>query len=49
MRDLQDVCHAGCVVVALGVYEDLALVLEPSEAVGVDDSVAVALECGANG
>ena len=39
--------HAGRVVVALRVNEDLALVLESPETVGVDDAIAVSLECGA--
>ncbi len=41
---LQGVGEAGPVVVALGGDEDLCLVLEAAEGLGVDDPVAVALE-----
>ena len=41
---LQRVGEAGPVVVALGGDEDLGLVLEAAEGLGVDDPVAVALE-----
>ena len=46
---LQRVGEAGAVVVALGRDEDLGLVLEPPEGLGVDDAVAVALERRADG
>ena len=42
--DLERVREARAVVVALGRDEDLRLVLEPAEALGVQDAVAVALE-----
>ena len=41
---LERVGEAGAVVVALGGDEDLGLVLQAPEALGVDDPVAVALE-----
>ena len=41
---LQRMGEPGPVVVALGGDEDLGLVLEPAEGLGVDDAVAVALE-----
>ena len=41
---LERVGEPGPVVVALGGDEDLGLVLEPAEGLGVDDPVAVALE-----
>ena len=43
-RRLQRVRHAGPVVVAFRVDEDLCLPLQPAERLGVDDPVAVALE-----
>ena len=49
-RDLGDLHRVGQArdeVVALGVEEDLRLVLQPAERLGVDDPVAVALERGA--
>jgi hypothetical protein len=44
---LEGVREARAVMVALRVDEDLRLVLEPAEALRVDDAVAVALERGA--
>ena len=44
---LEGVGEAGAVVVAFGGDEDLRLVLEAAEGLGVDDPVAVALERGA--
>jgi hypothetical protein len=49
LRDLERVRHARAVVVALGGDEHLRLVLQAPEGLGVDDAVAVALECGAIG
>ena len=43
-RRLERVREPGAVVVALGRDEDLRLVLETPERLGVDDAVAVALE-----
>ena len=42
--DLERVGQPGAVVVALGGDEDLRLVLQPPERLGVDDAIAVALE-----
>jgi hypothetical protein len=36
--------HAGAVVVACGIDEDLRLALQPAERLGMDDPVAVALK-----
>ena len=47
LRDLERVRQARDEVVALGVDEDLRLVLQPAERLGVEDAVAVALERGA--
>ena len=44
LRDLERVRQSRAVVVALGRDEDLGLVLEPAEGLGVHDPVAVALE-----
>ena len=44
LGDLQRVGEPGDEVVAVGVQEDLRLVLEPAEGLGVQDPVAVALE-----
>ena len=44
LGDLQRVGEPGDEVVAVGVQEDLRLVLEPAERLGVQDPVAVALE-----
>ena len=46
LRHLEGVRQAGDVVVALGVEEDLRLVLQAAERLGVDDPVAVPLERG---
>ena len=47
LRDLEGVRQPGAVVVTLRREEDLRLVLEPPEGLGVDDPVAVALVIGA--
>ena len=47
--DLERVREPGAVVVALGRDEDLGLVLQAAEGLGVDDAVAVALERRAQG
>ena len=44
LRDLERVGQARDVVVAIGIDEDLRLVLQPSERLGVDDPIAVTLE-----
>ena len=49
LGDLQGVGKAGDIVIAEGGNEDLGLVLKPAEGLGVDDSVSVALEVGAEG
>ena len=49
LRHLERVREARDEVVLLGGDEDLRLVLEAAEGLGVDDTVAVALEGGAHG
>ena len=49
LGDLQGVGEARDIMIAEGRDEDLGLVLEPAEGLGVDDAVAVALEVGAEG
>ena len=48
LGNLQGMGEAGAVVVAGGPDEDLGLVHQPAEALGVDDPVAVALERGSH-
>ncbi len=48
LRDFEGVGEARAIVVLLGVDEDLGLVLETAERLGVDDPVAVALEIRAH-
>ena len=48
LADFERVCQAGYIVVAKRRDEDLRLVLEPAERLGVEDAVAVALELGAD-
>ncbi len=47
LGDVEGVGEPGDVVVALGVHEDLGLVLQPAERLRVEDAVTVALEGGA--
>ncbi len=47
-HDLQGVGHSGTVVVALGLEEDLSLVLQAAKGLGVDNAVHVPLEAGAD-
>ena len=47
LGDVEGVGEPGDVVVALGVHEDLGLVLQPAERLRVEDAVTVALERGA--
>ena len=42
-RDLQRVCHAGAVMIALRREKDLRFVHEPAEGLAVDNPVGVAL------
>lgn len=49
LADFEGVGEAGAVMVAGGGDEDLGLVFEASEGLGVEDAVAVALEGGADG
>ena len=49
LGDLQGMGEAGDIVIAEGGDEDLGLVLKPAEGLGMNDSVAVALEVGAQG
>ena len=46
LRDVEGVRQAGDVVVALRIEEDLRLVLEAPEGLGVDDPIAIPLEGG---
>ena len=47
-RDLQRVCHAGAVMIALRREKDLRFVHEPAEGFAVEDAVGVTLIAGAH-
>jgi hypothetical protein len=49
LRDFQCVSEARPVMIAFGEKQDLGLVFQPPEGFGVDDTVAVDLEAGAQG